>query len=457
MNRMIRTLAACLPLAAALSASADEIVREGVGERRAALDKMELADFDPSLWAHLTDWTNGGPITPETAAGKVVLVYTWASYLPTSLGPMPVVNRLSERYAADGLLIVGVHDAEGFDDAARVASQRRAAFPIARDKNNALRAALRVDQDPDFYLIDRAGRVRYADIETASVERGVAELIAESASDAATLLERMDADKARAAEEARRTARLRSQINLRDLPWVPFAQPGEEEYKNAAWLEQSEPENNRSRSRRGETEGPIKINLEPELDWRPSAPANTEGRATLIYLFHPDIVADAARGGFNSVEFFRQMDAIQDAHARDLIVIGAMITAEDDSRSRRRDENDEQAQSAEKAAEKFDTIIRDLPVNHIRVSDLGGRLVSSRLTANNGDTQRGSRGRGQEFIIPYHILVSSDGVVRWHGFIGASTARYSEWEAALDTVLRVDPGIAARRAAEEAYIKSKTD
>ncbi len=457
MTRNPGWFAAFAALMALLSASpapaGDGVVREGIGERRAMLDKMELTDFDPALWASLTDWINGDPVSAASTEGKVVVFYTWTSYLPTAVRPMGVVNRLVKKYGDQGLVVVGVHGDEGWDDAARVAGQRRAAFPTARDAGGAFRAAMHVDQDPDFYLLDRAGRIRYADIETSSLERAVSTLIAESARDARTLLDRMADEQARARAEARRTARIRSQIRLSDLPWPDFIPPGEDAYKAAPWPKIDQGKSNRRRGRDQPT-GPIKMNWNSELTWVPRMPEHTAGRVTLIYLFNPKSITESARGGRTVVDLFREMNRIQAAHPRDLLVVGAMIPAERQDRRRRRRGGDAAELTPEQIAENFDKMM-EIPVNHFRVSDMQGSLVTARLTPNNGENDRG--GRNTSFRLPYRILVSSDGVVRWHGYINASPTRRAEWEAALQKVLRADPGVAARHAAEEAYIRSLSD
>lgn len=454
-HRALVAMIGVVGLIAGVSGAKDEIVREGVGERRAALDKMELTDFDQSLWSGLTEWVNGEAVTPTTVEGKVVLVYTWSAFLPTAVRPMSVVNRLAERFGERGLVVVGVHNDEGWEDAARTAERRRATFPIARDAGNAFREAMRVDQDPDFFVIDRSGRLRYADIETASVERAVAGLLDESVGEAQTLLDRMADAEARAAEDARRAARLRSRINLADLPWPDFAPPSEEAYASAAWPEMDTGDDTRRR-RRSAPAGPVEINWNDELTWSPGFPEHTEGRVTLIYLFNPKAIEQSARGGGSLVEALQGLDQLQVAHARDLLVVGAMISPTQDN-GRRRRRGDEDEMKPEEIAERFRKML-EIPVNHVRVADLGGSIVTSRLTPNNGEgSGRSSRRGGQAFIGPYHILVSSDGVVRWHGNIASSRERYAEWEAALDTMLKVDPGVAARRAAEQAYIRSVTE
>jgi len=53
--------------------------------------------------------------------------------------------------------------------------------------------------------------------------------------------------------------------------------------------------------------------------------------------------------------------------------------------------------------------------------------------------------------VPYVAIISSDGNLRWAGWQGLPS-----YDAALEQVLRVDPGVAARRKVEVEYMKTKT-
>ena len=151
------------------------------------------------------------------------------------------------------------------------------------------------------------------------------------------------------------------------------------------------------------------------------------------------------------------MDQIQTEHYRDLIVVGAYIPAVQDNNRRRRGNDDEDAaERTKKAQEVFDTVTNNMPVNHLRVNDYAGTTLTGGISPNNPDSSRSSS-RGTTFILPYHILVDSSGVVRWHGNISGSPQRFAAWEAALKKVLDNDPGIRARRAAEQAYLRNLTE
>src|SRR5690606_34092120 len=157
---------AAATLALAGTALAQNVVREGAGTRRQQLDDMELKPFPAEAWGHLSQWT-GEPVQP--GAGEPALIVTFASWYAPSMTGVSIAQRMPERDAEQGLKAVAGHDSRGYEDAAEVLEQRKITIPVALDAEGKFRQALKVDQDPDFYIIDRAGRLRYADIDTRSV------------------------------------------------------------------------------------------------------------------------------------------------------------------------------------------------------------------------------------------------------------------------------------------------
>ncbi|CAK9069779.1 Uncharacterized tRNA/rRNA methyltransferase MT0904, partial [Durusdinium trenchii] len=87
-------------------AQSDQIIREGSGERRAALDAMELSAFDKSLLGGLTDWI-GEPVTADDLDGKPVLILTWASWHSGSTASARAAELVAKRYADQGLVVIG--------------------------------------------------------------------------------------------------------------------------------------------------------------------------------------------------------------------------------------------------------------------------------------------------------------------------------------------------------------
>ncbi len=417
------TCAICLPL----PAHAD-ITREGAGIRRDTLDAMELAPFPPEAWASLTNWTNGQPVSLSQAKGSVVLICTWSSFYPGSHRGLSVAQRMASKYADGGLIVVGIHHPDRFEDAQSVAGKRRVSFPYAMDKGGTFRAIMHVDQDPDFYVIDRAGQLRFADIETSSVEQAVRELVNETeeeASDLPSILEK------RAAEENTRSRRTRVNaqgFDLESFPEVEFMEPDKTVYEFAQWPRPPVDEKNR-RSFRGNEPELINFKL-PEEGFHPTQAPKTKGRAMVVYFWHPDF-----RQTFDSV--MPQMDVLARRSARDLVVVGVMTPMAE--RNRRRDDEGRSEEELMLLGKQF---VSAKKLDHWLFMDPGGGLLQS---AQGNDFRRSSRGSS----IARVAIISSDQVVRWFG-----NPQDPRFQTAVNAVLRVDPGIRARRAAEEAYIRS---
>ncbi len=91
---------------------------------------------------------------------------------------------MSQRYADQGLVIIGVHTSKGGDKMMEMAKSSAIPYPLAIDANNVTKTAFAVDSYPDYYLIDRAGNLRVADLSNGDLERAVKVLLAEKAGDA---------------------------------------------------------------------------------------------------------------------------------------------------------------------------------------------------------------------------------------------------------------------------------
>lgn len=158
--------------------SSTPVKYEGKGERRDRLDAMQGKPFDSALWASFTAW-NGTPISADATKGKVVMFLSWASWYTTSQAQLKTAQELADKHKGE-LIVVGMHGSQGWDRVKDICASRGATFATGLDKDGTIRKALDIDQDPDFYFIDRAGNLRYADIATSSVEGVVDALLAET-------------------------------------------------------------------------------------------------------------------------------------------------------------------------------------------------------------------------------------------------------------------------------------
>jgi len=431
---MLRLASLCLALPLVcqtpVMAQSPAIQRDATGQRLAALDSIELKTF-PASWDALTGWTGAGgkaePLTSATISGRPVLIVTWASWNAASGKALALAQRLHERFAKDGLLIVAVHNPQGFDaaSAAQTAKDRALAFPIAHDAKGDFRSALKVDHDPSYTLLDRGGNLRFASVAASSVESATELLVKESVKDASDLpsLLKQRADAALA--EGRKTGGIREDLDLSALPAVPpdFTPPPASAYKGLAW-----PKITGEKAKEWSLVDDKGEAREHKLTFKPVMyfPATPEprGRAYVIYIINP-------RNRDTYDKILTRMDILQQQNARDLVVIGAMVPFK-----RNDGGGEEKADKPEDLAKKFQEFVKSRSFKHT-------------IALDPGSTVTGFMGSGDKFdAVPTGALVvSSDGIVRWGGGVDSPGFKY-----ALDAVLSIDPGVKARREADRAFI-----
>lgn len=437
-----RVLPACLvAMAIALPAFGQTApLRESTGQRLADLDKMELTPFPAANWALLTDWANGDALSPATTDGNVVLIVTWANWNAGSTKVLPIVQRLASENESKGLVVVGVHHNDGWEGAADGAKKAGITFRYAHDVNNAFRAAIKADNDPDFYLIDRAGQLRYADIQTQSVNSAVLELVGETreqASDLPALLKKKRAEQDAA---AKRTGAIRQDFDLAKLPEMDVPKQSPDAYTKAAWPERyKEFETSQLRMNQYNYGGQadIKVLELPKaangVRWFDSPPA-MNGRAFVVYFWSPDIYAS-----WNQTQ--GMMDQLQKEKGRDISVIGVVIQKGPDFNANSVPSAEENEKARIKFLETVEAARTRRQYDHANIVDPDRSVIQVLLGSNNS--------AGQELPFPLAAIFSSDLTLRW---IGPPTD--SRFRTALEQVLRVDPAVQVRREMEQEYIRS---
>ncbi|GGT42495.1 protein DipZ [Streptomyces chromofuscus] len=138
--------------------------------RCAALPSSSLADCGPAPEiSGIHQWLNtpeGAPLTPDSLAGKVVLVDFWAYSCINCHRAIEHVNAWHEKYASHGLVIIGVHSPEyAFEHELRNvrsgAERLGIKYPIALDNEFTTWNNFSNNAWPTEYLIDAQGRVRH--------------------------------------------------------------------------------------------------------------------------------------------------------------------------------------------------------------------------------------------------------------------------------------------------------
>ena len=402
-------------------------VRESSGVRLESLTRRELQAFPTDVWATLTDWTNGAAVSKSATEGKIVLIVTWADWYAPAVRGLNLARKMAEKYGKDGLIVVAVHADQGWAEAKKPKAPDGSTFLLAHDSNDKFRKALDVDADPDFYLIDRSGALRFADIVNESVEDAVKGLVAESKDDAASLPERIRNAKAKFEAERRRTSGVNNEANLTTLPELPFDKPAADAYGKA-----NLPKMMQKPSNPDDKATPMEPKDIPlgSAKWSPYKPA-TDGRAYIVYFWHPDLLITYEKP-------MAELELLQKQWPRDLVVVGVLTSSDEFDKLRVADVKLRRLSQTE-GEEIMNRFREKRSLQHFQIVDLDGQIIKS-IFDNNSNQEDLDPG-------PRAVVVTSDGKARWWGGQWGSG-----FKAAIDRVLANDPGVLARRKAESEYI-----
>jgi thiol-disulfide isomerase/thioredoxin len=104
---------------------------------------------------------DGTPVSSARWRGKVVLLDFWEVWCGPCVEAMPKLQKLHQRYAAQGLAVVGVTSDRRNESAVRLLAQKKGiGFPLVWG-DDALKKAFRVNAIPLYVLLNRNGEVIY--------------------------------------------------------------------------------------------------------------------------------------------------------------------------------------------------------------------------------------------------------------------------------------------------------
>ena len=131
-----------------------------------------LASFDGA-----TGWLNTPPLTVEALRGKVVLVDFWTYTCINWLRTLGYVRAWAEKYADQGLVVIGVHTPEfpfegDLENVRWAAKEMKVDYPVAIDTEYAVWNAFGNSYWPALYLADDEGRIRYHHFGEGEYEEG---------------------------------------------------------------------------------------------------------------------------------------------------------------------------------------------------------------------------------------------------------------------------------------------
>ncbi len=103
---------------------------------------------------------DGRTISRSNFGGRLLVLNFWATWCPPCIEEMPSLDRLQQRFAASGVVVLGVSVDRDADAYRRFLERARISFLTARDPEARISARYGTFKYPETYLIDRRGRVR---------------------------------------------------------------------------------------------------------------------------------------------------------------------------------------------------------------------------------------------------------------------------------------------------------
>ena len=112
------------------------------------------------------EWINSEPLTIDGLRGNVVLIDFWTYTCVNCIRTLPFLQEWYDRYADEGLVIVGVHTPEFefekfYDNVVQATEDEDVAWPVVQDNEFSVWRSYSNRYWPAKYLIDQAGVIRY--------------------------------------------------------------------------------------------------------------------------------------------------------------------------------------------------------------------------------------------------------------------------------------------------------
>lgn len=122
----------------------------------------ELEGKAPPSLEDQSMWINAPGKSWADLKGKVVVIDCWATWCGPCRGQIPKLVEMHKEYGDKGLVILGVHAANGADTMAQFVEQQQLPYSFCADENRTLYQELGVQFIPTYYVVDKNGKMRVA-------------------------------------------------------------------------------------------------------------------------------------------------------------------------------------------------------------------------------------------------------------------------------------------------------
>ena len=112
-------------------------------------------------------WINTAPLKLEQLRGKVVLIEFWAWDCPFCAEAMPHVKELYDRYAKDGLVIIGVHTPridyeKDIGKVKEAVVKKGIKYPVVVDNKYEIWSDYLCNTWPSHFVLDQNGVIQFS-------------------------------------------------------------------------------------------------------------------------------------------------------------------------------------------------------------------------------------------------------------------------------------------------------
>jgi cytochrome c biogenesis protein CcmG/thiol:disulfide interchange protein DsbE len=104
---------------------------------------------------------SGKTVDAASLSGKVVIVDFWATWCAPCREELPELQKFHKKYAAQGLVIIGVSVDKEPDNIKSFLQKLQVTFPVVHDVGHQVTGKYAPPKMPSSYIIDRKGIVRY--------------------------------------------------------------------------------------------------------------------------------------------------------------------------------------------------------------------------------------------------------------------------------------------------------
>ena len=117
-------------------------------------------------FAGTQEWINSQPLTMDGLLGKVVLIDFWTYTCVNCIRTLPYLQSWHQRYADDGLVIIGVHTPEFefeklYDNVVQASQDEGVTWPVVQDNEFSVWRSYSNRYWPAKYLIDQQGVIQF--------------------------------------------------------------------------------------------------------------------------------------------------------------------------------------------------------------------------------------------------------------------------------------------------------